>query len=79
MKIQETIAQAIVANTCMLNLISANSVLLSIFRLIISALLLVLSASSVKVGLPAFVNQSVQFMLDYLLKIHLFKMVNSHK
>ncbi len=43
----------------MLNVISANSVPQSVFRLIISALLLVLSASRVMVGLPLFVSQSI--------------------
>ena len=75
MKIQKTIAEAIVVNTCMLNVISANSVPLSIFRLIISALLLVSSASSVMVGLPVFVNQSVQFLFRLLVK-DVCKMLN---
>lgn len=49
----------------MLNVISANSVPQSVFSLIISALLLVLSASSVMVGLPFFVSQSIQCILDH--------------
>lgn len=49
------------SNACMLNVISDNSVPLSVFRLIVSALLLVLSASSVMVGLPFSVNQLNSF------------------
>ena len=45
----------------MLNGISASSVPQRVFRLNINALLLVMSASSVMVGLPFFVNKCCLF------------------
>lgn len=48
----------------MLNVVSDNSVAQSVFRLIICALLLVLSASSAMVGLSFTVKKSDGFILD---------------